>query len=191
MKNLFISSALLFLFNTSFAQQTFNASGNSIITVDVKNNSFSLQLTKESKISIEVTIQTNYPKDVIDQLVKVDRYKITAKVSDGNYILSAPNLTKKVTIGGKALVEDIKIIAKAPASYSSKGTSIVKGEKVKSITEPVLVTLIFIYTDKPASTSTPNKKMGAAPAKGNTPKAIQGMYGDILIGGMSLEDFND
>jgi len=193
MKHLFLLSALLFLFNNSFAQQTFDANGNSTITVDVKNNSFALQAAKEAKISIELVIQANYPKEVIDQLVQVDRYKITAKASNGNYIISAPNLTKKVTVGGKALVEDIKITAKAPASYSNKGTSILKDPKVKAIVEPVVVTLRFIYADKPASVGDPNTptKMGATSGKGLTPKSVQNMYGDIIIGGMSLDNFND
>ncbi len=76
MKHLIIFSATLFFVNCAIAQQTFDPSGNDAIYIDIKNNDFSVQKVKETKFTIDLEIQVNYPKEVIDELVGIGRYKI-------------------------------------------------------------------------------------------------------------------
>ncbi len=200
MKPLFLVATLVLLFNAAFAQQSltqnFNPAGNSSILVNLKNNNFSVKQWKNATFGIEIEIKINQPKAVVDQLVKINRYKITGTVADGKYTLNAADLNKAVTVGGVALTENISIVVQTPALYTNKGTTILKDPSMKSIKEPIDVVVRFVYADPPASTGVPGTSDNAGASKSssgdlNSPEGVQAKYGDIIISGMKLDDFYD
>ena len=201
MKQLILLLTFSFLVNTTFAQQqltqNFSAKGNTGINVGIKNNKFSVEQWKQEKFSIVIEIKVNYPKTVIDQLVKVERYKVEASLAGSNLNLQTPSLNKVVTIGGKALNEDIKITVKTPPSYANNtnGTSISKSKDMRSIQEPIDVVINFVYPEPAASVGNPSN-MGAindgrTSVEPSDRKGVQAKYGDIIIGTMSLDNFYD
>ncbi len=191
MKNFILLFSLLFIYNNINAQQSFNASGNNSLSVQVKNNTLSVSQWRTQKISVDIEIQVNYPKEVVDQLVAAKRYVIKSSAANGMFTLSAPNLEKSVTIGGNALTEKINIIVKTPPLYTSKGNTITKDPSLKSITVPVEVLVKFVYPEinskKSSMGATPDLKKKSA----GTTEDVQMRYGDIIMGGMPLDDFND
>jgi hypothetical protein len=198
MKHLLVLLSLFVLTHSSFAQQSFSAKGNNALKVDIPNRNFSVQQTKAQSIIVDIEVSTNYPKAVIEQLQKVNRYKVTSKSQDGTFVLSLPNLKNGVTIGGKALTETIKLSVKMPNGFTTKGNTIFKAENQKTIDQSVQVNVRFVYPT--GRTAAPQAK---APSKGGTVKRsakkkvpnstneVQALYGDIIIGNMPIDDFYD
>ena len=145
MKHLFLLSAFLFFVNCTIAQQTFDPSGNDTIYIDIKNDDFSIQQVNESKFTIDLEIQVNYPKEVIDQLIGIGRYKIESTTSNRTFTLTSPSLLQIVTIGGNTLTENIKVNIKTPEMYSNNGISIAKSESMKTIKDPIDIVIRFVY----------------------------------------------
>ena len=76
MKNFILLFSLLLLMNNIYAQQSFNASGNNSLMVQVKNNTLSVSQWKSQKISVDIEIHVNYPKEVVNQLVAAKKIKV-------------------------------------------------------------------------------------------------------------------
>lgn len=66
---------------------------------------------------IEMTIESNMPIQVLEQLVKVGRYSLEGYTEDGKYYVKAPNINKHVSVRGKDLEEKISIQVKTPGYY--------------------------------------------------------------------------
>lgn len=196
---------MLFFAQSNFAQQSFNAKGNSALDIKIPHSKLALQSSKTQSIIVDLEVKVNYPKAVIDQLQKVDRYKIVTKSQDGTFIFTAPNLKQGVTIGGKALTESITINVKAPEGFSTKGTRITKSENMKTIEQAVQVNIRFVYPKervatakegKTGSSPTSPNRMGAVKKRGSSKvptatREVQSLYGDIIIGNMPIDDFYD
>lgn len=199
MKHLLLFLTLFLFTQHSFAQQSFNAKGNNALKVDLPNNNFSVQQTRTSSISVDLEIAVNYPKAVVEQLQKVNRYKIIAKSENGTLVFSAPNLKKPVTVGGKTLTENIKISVKTPHGFTTKGNSIFKPKDQKTIEQAVQVNIRFVYGKEPAAAaaqprqSAPkgSSKSAAKKKVPNATKEVQALYGDIIIGDMPIDDYYD
>lgn len=198
MKHLLLFLTLLFLTHGSFAQQTFSAKGNNALKINLPSNNLSVQQTKAQAIVVDVEISVNYPKAVIEQLQKVNRYQLTSKSEDGTLILNAPNLKQGVTIGGKTLTENIKISVKTPNGFTSKGNTVFNDKSSKTIDQSVQVNIRFVYSEERTAASKPREsnRMGAAKSssKGKVPNAtkeVQALYGDIIIGNMPIDDYYD
>lgn len=199
MKQLLLLLTLCLLTHSSFAQQSFNAKGNNALKIDIPNSNFSVQQTKTQSIAIEVEVSVNYPKAVIEQLQKVNRYNVSSKPENGTLIFNMPNLKQGVTIGGKTLTEKIKITVKTPHGFTSEGNRILKDKSLKTIEPSVQVNIRFVYPKERTAAATPPKqpnRMGATKgaAKTKVPtatKEVQALYGDIIIGNMPIDDFYD
>lgn len=198
MKHLLLFLTLFFLTHSSFAQEAFNAKGNNALQINIPNSDLAVQQTKTKIIALDVEISVNYPKAVIEQLQKVNRYQISSKSKDGTLVFSMPNLEKGVTIGGKALTEKIKISVKTPNGFTSKGNTIFNDKNLKTIEQSVQVNIRFVYpkerttakkSKEPNQSGTPRKS-----AKTKVPtvtREVQALYGDIIIGNMPIDDFYD
>jgi hypothetical protein len=197
MKHLLVLLTLFLLTQSSFAQQSFKAKGNNALKVAIPNSDFTVQQTKAQNIVIDIEVSVNYPKAVIEQLQKVDRYKVISKSEEGTLVFTAPNLKTGVTIGGTKLTEQIKISVKAPNGFTSKGNTIFKAENLKTIEQSVQVNVRFVYSKgrtAPPQSKQPSKINPAKGAKEKAPaatKEVQALYGDIIIGNMPIDDFYD
>jgi hypothetical protein len=196
MKHLLLFLTLSFLAHNSFAQQSFSAKGNNAIKVDIPNSKFSAQQAKSETIMVDIEVSVNYPKAVIEQLQKVNRYKVTSKSEGGTLVFLTPNLTQGVTIGGKKLTEKIKINVTTPNGFTSKGNTVFNAQNLKTIEQSVQVNVRFVYGKErsaAASKSNPTASEKSAANK-KVPTAtteIQALYGDIIIGNMPIDDFYD
>lgn len=197
MKHLLLFLTLLFLTHGSFAQQTFSAKGNNALKINLPSSNLSVQQTKAQAIVVDVEISVNYPKAVIEQLQKVNRYQLTSKSEDGTFVLNAPNLKQGVTIGGKTLTENIKISVKTPNGFTSKGNTVFNDKNSKTINQSVQVNIRFVYPkERTATKPKESNRMEAAKSssKGKVPNAtkeVQALYGDIIIGNMPIDDYYD
>ena len=196
MKHLLLFSVFLFLANTTFAQQNlsynFDPIGHTSINVDIPHKSFVMKQAREQKFTIDVEIKVNQPKAVIDQLIRIGRYKVTQASKDGSFVLSAATTKQVVTVGGKTLTEEITIAANCPEGYSNNGNIIQKDGRSKTISEPIVVNINFVY---PSSIDSAPSSIGTVDDSGTveptTAKEVQLMYGDIIMGGIALDDFDD
>lgn len=191
MKNIILTLAFAILCTTAFAQQTvtqsFTPAGNDAIEVGIKNNNYTTTQGKIAKFLVQVEIKVNYPKEVIDQLVLAGRYKVTNTITNKEFKLTAANLDKAVTIGGKALTEEIRISVSVPPLYTISGTKITKAATMKSIGEPLDVVINFVYP--PVNTTSNNAPSTGDGKTTGTPtlKEVQAKFGDIIMGGMAID----
>lgn len=199
MKHLLLLFSICFLTHSSFAQQSFNAKGNNALKMDLPNSKVSVQQTKANSITVDLEISVNYPKTVIEQLQKINRYQVTSTSNNGTLVFTMPKLKQGVTIGGKALTENIKTNVKTPNGFTAKGNTILKPEGQKTIEQSVQVNVRFIYGKEPAaaarsprqSASTDAAKSASKKKVPTATKEVQALYGDILIGNMPIDDYYD
>ncbi len=126
MKKSFLFLAFSFLLiGNSYAQETnktlvktLNSEGASVIDLQFKNNGITAEPWDEGTIRIELEITANFPEAVVSQLIKAGRYTLSSKVEDGKLIITADNLEKTVSVGGKDLEDEVKVLAKTPGYYA-------------------------------------------------------------------------
>lgn len=125
MKVLSFFAAFLLLSSVSFAQEsdktlvkTLNPLECPNVQIDIQNKGMESEPWDEGTIRVELEIQANIPEAVLGQLVKAGRYSIDGGKDGETYIVSAPNLNKSITIGGKDLEEVITIKVQTPGYFA-------------------------------------------------------------------------
>lgn len=231
---------------TSWAQdsgktlvKTMDPKGTSAINFQFRNTGIEASPWDEGFIRVELEITANFPEAVLAQLVKAGRYTLTSSIEGETFYINAENLKKAVTIGGKDLDDQVRVIIKTPGYYAvSDGVlqknfpgTVVEGlvdragsakeaaakiKEMRKIKEKIDVQYKFVYKrgkddDRKRSSKSDNAKISKSKEPvgtdpGNTGfirgkektlnpnsslKDVQQVYGDIIIGGMPLDDFND
>lgn len=117
--------ALIFTATTLFAQdsdktlvKTLNPDNCPNVQIDIKNKGMESNPWDEGTIRVELEIKANVPDAILAQLVKAGRYSLDGGKDGEVYIVSAPNLSKSITIGGKDLEEDISIKVQTPGYFA-------------------------------------------------------------------------
>ena len=117
--------AFLLVSSISFAQnsdktlvKTMNPLECPNVKIDIKNKGLNSEPWDEGTIRIQLEIEANIPEAVLAQLVKAGRYNLDGGKDGETYIVSAPNLDKSITIGGKDLEEVIKIRVQTPGYFA-------------------------------------------------------------------------
>ncbi|MFT5645922.1 MAG: hypothetical protein ACI976_000598 [Aureispira sp.] len=117
--------ALLLTTSTVFAQEsdkvlvkTLNPDNCPNVQIDIKNKGIESAPWDEGTIRVELEIKANVPDAILAQLVKAGRYSIGGIKDGETYIVSAENLGKTITIGGKDLEEEITIVVKTPGYFA-------------------------------------------------------------------------
>lgn len=88
------------------------------VQIDIKNKGMEATPWDEGTIRVQLEIKANIPEAVLTQLVKAGRYSIDGGKDADVYIVSAPNLNKAITIGGKDLEEEITIKVQTPGYFA-------------------------------------------------------------------------
>lgn len=88
------------------------------VHIDIKNKGMESAPWDEGTIRIQLSIEANVPEAILTQLVKAGRYSLDGNKDGEIYIVSAPNLEKSITIGGKALEENITITVQTPGYFA-------------------------------------------------------------------------
>jgi hypothetical protein len=125
---------LLFLFTcllgASLTQAQSESDKTLIKTLDPKNADFvvfqlpAATTLKEPKkwdnntLRVELEIHANMSEETLTQLIKANRYAFDGTTKDDTYIITAPNMEKKVSIKGVDLVEKIYVNITAPGNYT-------------------------------------------------------------------------
>lgn len=176
---------LLCAFSTqwAFAQtekslvKTFDVKEANGVSFECKQKEIKANVWNEGTMRVELIIKTNMPENVTEQLVKANRYELQGSVNgNGEYVVTAPNVDKAVTVKGVDLQEEITIVAQTPAKYIVSNNSKIEkesfvmrngkvDEKKKKMTIPVQVSVKFESTLR------------------SKPENIKLEKGDILIGG--------
>lgn len=124
------ASASLMAQNTNLVK-TVNPDDALLIAFDFDHKSIHLKnWSDETKttLRIRLEIQSNMPQAIMAQLVKANRYQIQAAMDEaGNYMITMPNLEKKVSVGGNDLEDEIIVRLDAPMDFFLDGKTLNRG----------------------------------------------------------------
>ncbi len=127
--------------------KTIDPSGASSVLFDFKYNKLEIKNWNNNTVRLQLEIRSNMPESILNQLVKSGRYTIEGTKIGETYTLKAPNLGKKVTIGGKVLQEEIILQVEMPDYMKISGNTLsfkTKGQKFGSEISFIVETF---YTD--------------------------------------------
>jgi hypothetical protein len=118
--------AVLLLFaNFIFAQdqgktlvKTMDPQGTTAIDFKFRNKGIEPKIWNEGFIRVELEITANFPEAVLAQLVKAGRYTLASTIEGEVFKITAPNLDKAVSIGGKDLDDHVTINIQTPGYYA-------------------------------------------------------------------------
>jgi hypothetical protein len=88
------------------------------VHIDIRNEGMESEPWDEGTIRVQLEIEANVPAAILSQLVKAGRYSLDGGKDGEVYIVSAPNLEKTITIGGKDLEEKITIKVQTPGYFA-------------------------------------------------------------------------
>lgn len=135
MKVLSFFLAFLLVSSASFAQEsdktlvkTLNPLECPNVQIDIQNKGINSEPWDEGTIRIQLEIKANIPEAVLTQLVKAGRYSIDGGKDGETYIVSAPNLAKSISIGGKDLEEEITIKVQTPGYFALNDAGVLSKE---------------------------------------------------------------
>jgi len=122
MKKLSILFALLFVSTFTFAQndasktlvKTLDPEGSNQIVFDFKHKNIDSKTWDNKGLRLQLEIHSNMPEAILAQLVKAGRYTLEGTKEGDVFYITAPNLGKNVTIGGKALEEELTVHVEMP-----------------------------------------------------------------------------
>jgi hypothetical protein len=97
------------------------------VVIDFSAEEINANPWDEGTFRIEMTIESNMPIQVLEQLVKVGRYTLEGYTEDGKYYVKAPNIDKHVSVRGKDLEEKISIKVKTPGYYVLNNNTLALG----------------------------------------------------------------
>lgn len=118
-------AAFLLFANLIFAQdqgktlvKTMDPQGTTAIDFKFRNKGIEPKIWNEGFIRVELEITANFPEAVLAQLVKAGRYTLASTIEGEIFKITAPNLDKAVTIGGKDLDDHVTINIQTPGYYA-------------------------------------------------------------------------
>jgi len=206
MKKLSILFALLFISVFTFAQttvKTFDPAGASLIKLDFKTKQADDKKWDNETIRIQMEIHTNMPETIMKQLVKAGRYNLSGKRIGDQFVITAPNINKNITVGGVTLDDQVHVHVERPVwMVLGNGTLTAVGRGVsKAIRSQITVAEVsFVYTNKTANNNIkskidkannkkkPKRNFGAAgSAPAGTLNEMKAQFGEILIDGVVWE----
>lgn len=140
MRQLFFLCAFLAMGTALLAQgdktlvKTLNPDEAPNVHINIRNQGMESESWDEGTIRVQLEIEANVPEAILAQLVKAGRYSLDGGKDGEIYIVSAPNLEKSITIGGKDLEEKITIKVQTPGYFALND----KGMLSKEINEEVI-----------------------------------------------------
>ncbi len=218
MKNLTLLSLFLLITGLLSAQndsktlvKTIDPIGASEVLFDFKYSKLESKTWNNNTVRLQLEVRSNMPEPILNQLVKSGRYTLEGSKNGSTYTLKAPNLAKQVTIGGKALQEEIILHVEMPESMKlSQNILSFKSSGQKFGTE-ISFSVKTVCTDPAlaaeyASKSKQENKMSATVAKPRSGKKsksskeatapasgmsenqeLKARFGEILIDGVKFE----
>ncbi len=72
---------------------------------------------ESNTLRIELEIHANMDETILARLIKANRYAFDGILKDNDYVISAPSLSKSVSVGGVDLQETIFMNITAPKNY--------------------------------------------------------------------------
>jgi hypothetical protein len=214
MKN-YLTLLFLFLISAfSFAQtigsekvlvKTMDTEGASQIVFDFRHKEINSEKWDRQSIRLQLEIYANMPESILAQLVKAGRYNLEGHKEGDFFYITAPNLEKSVTIGGKQLEEQIVVNVQMPDYLELLGDKIsVSPDKIASghasiinISVDMNIEYRFVYKEAtvtaPAASAAPISKSSDTVKAPKTEASVapsterQAHFGEILIDGVKLE----
>jgi hypothetical protein len=104
--------------------KSFDAESSTNVVIDFKTSEINPQPWDGQSFRVEMIIKANMPIQVLQQLVKAGRYSLEGTKDGESYIVSAPNLSKTVTVRDRTLEEEIIISIKTPGAFALSGNSL-------------------------------------------------------------------
>jgi hypothetical protein len=98
--------------------KTLNPDQASNIHINVRNQGMESEQWDEGTVRVQLEVEANVPEAILAQLVKAGRYSLDGNKDAETYIVSAPNLEKTITIGGKDLEEKITVKVQTPGYFA-------------------------------------------------------------------------
>lgn len=136
---LLVASSSLFAQGDKTLVKTMDPKGTSMIDFDFRNLGIEAVPWEEGFIRVELEITANFPEQVLAQLVKAGRYTLTSSIDGNVFRVTAENLDKAVTIGGKDLDDHVRVFIKTPGYYAVSDKGMLQknftGEEVETFVE--------------------------------------------------------
>jgi hypothetical protein len=98
------------------------------VVIDFKTAQINPQPWDEKAFRIELIVKSNMPIQVLEQLVKAGRYTLEGVKEGEQYLVTAPNMSKSVSVRGKDLEEEIIVVIKTPGAYVLTNNALAKDE---------------------------------------------------------------
>jgi hypothetical protein len=138
-----------------------------------------MAFTKGQNIEIVVEIDNEMSAETFERLKKANRYAVVGVKKGNSYVISMPNLDKKMKINGVEVSENITLRVSANANYElNKKNSITFAGKDKKATFNNNITVSLRLADSQKATI--NAKAPIKPS---------GKHGDILIDDVIIDPF--
>jgi len=100
--------------------KSFNFENQQEILLDLAGD-VEIQQWSNSLMRVQITIALpNGTEAMLKSLIRAGRYNLQAQAEDGHTLVQAPNLLRKVTVGGKELQENISYTVFAPKNLTVK-----------------------------------------------------------------------
>lgn len=100
--------------------KSFNIEGNQVVELQLDGN-VEVQEWNNSIMRIQMSITLpNGSNAMLKSLIQAGRYNLKGKSATQDYQVSAPNLQKKITVGGQQLNEQLTFLVYAPADVIVK-----------------------------------------------------------------------
>lgn len=106
--------------------KSINPAGNQGVVFNFPHEALAATPWGEAHIRVELEVQANAPMYVLEGLAKANRYKLESYSKNDTLFLQAPNLEKRVTVGGEDLVETIRVHVSAPGYFKVREGVLVK-----------------------------------------------------------------
>jgi hypothetical protein len=98
--------------------KSFNASGQSVINLSLPGTA-EVKIGDNDNVRIQITILlASGNAGMIDELIKVGRYNLTAATLDGQFNVISPNSARKITVKGQEIKETLSYIVTVPKNLT-------------------------------------------------------------------------
>jgi hypothetical protein len=202
MKKIIFALAIFAATYSQIQAQTFSPAEATSVEMQLPKNVTiaPIEVVKGESIEIVVEIANEMSAETFERIKRTSRYEVVGVKKANSYVITMPNLEKKMKVNGKEVREEIVLRVKANENYKlGKKNSIVLAGKDKKATFKNDITVELRLAESTAA-------MGVGPTTDSAEKATKkstttnkasnkgtikpsGKYGDILIDDVPIDPF--
>lgn len=200
MKKIIFALAIFAATYSESQAQTFSPAEASAVEMQLAKNITiaPIEVVKGENIEIVVEIANEMSAETFERIKRTSRYEVVGVRKGKNYVITMPNLDKKMKVNGEEVREDFVLRVRANENYKlGKKNSIILAGKDKKATFKNTITVELRLAESTAAIGMPAEngekslKKGTTNTKATNKATIKpsGKYGDILIDDVPIDPF--